>query len=270
MLNYLEYGAKGTVVKIANSENSLSVNISGNTEKSLTLNKDEANAFLSELTAVGIETIFPSFIPIGEFEKGDGYHLVFQTDEFNLNFTGPEPEKSVLIPYLSEIMELLDKFFGTSFVATSRIDRIVVSFKNAMKIPFSQVFSSLGDTSHTEILSLDRESWTLSYKRRFPEHCFHNTFECHCENQIRQILDQSEQFLKNHPVSDVTINEDNPVVRFSFIHHDGRCEDFTRNLSNGTMDPLLDALMCAILETLKFVLISGGLFDPYTNFIDWS
>ena len=280
MFSYLEFGMVNStentvVVKINHNEGLISYTIEFPSQKmekiTKKMSKGNSDKFIRRFKATGIDTILPRFVDFGEFEKGSIWHLDLIDSTYELHFTGPEPEKSVLAPYLQELMELFDEIFGvTSYVKPTRIDRLEVEFLECGLDDFSVMFSDLGDCSHSESLSLDRSTWTLSYSRRYPRQCFHNSFECHCENQIRQILDQTSLLLEGFDLDEKIAQVDTsyPVLNFHLFYHDGREASFTRGLrDSGLGSKVLDALICVIGDTLRYTVFVGGVFEPYRETI---
>ena len=280
MFSYLEFGMVNSngstvVVKINHKEGLISYSIefpAQDLEKiTKQLSKGNSDKFIKKFKTTGIDTILPRFMNFGEFERGTFWHLDLIESDYELHFTGPEPEKSALAPYIQELMELFDEVFGvTSYVKPTRIDRLEVEFLECGLDDFSVLFSDLGDVSHSESLSLDRSSWTLSYSRRFPRQCFHNSFECHCENQIRQILDQTSSLLENYDLDEKISHVDtsHPVLNFHIFYHNGKEASFTRGLrASGLGSKVLDALICVIGDTLRYTVFVGGVFEPYRETI---
>lgn len=279
MFSNLEFGminsaGKKVVVKINHVEGLISYEIEFPDQKlekitKKRMSKGNSDKFIRKIKSTGIDTILPRFMDFGEFEKGDFWHLDIEYEDYELHFTGPEPEKSCLAPYLQELMELFDEVFGiTNFVSCTRIDRIEVEFLDTALDDFTVLFSDLGDCSHSESLTLDRSTWTLTYSRRFPRQCFHNSFECHCENQIRQILDQTSKLLETYDLDEKVINIDSrfPTIHFRLVYHDGSEACFSRGLKDSGMDnQILDALMCVIGDTLRYTIFVGGTFEPYRD-----
>ena len=284
MFSYLEFGmlnaaGKWVIVKINHADGLISYEIEfpdQDVEKitKRRMSKGNSDKFIRKIKNTGIEAILPKFLDLGEFEKGDFWHLDIIDKGYEIHFSGPEPGKSCLTPYLQELMELFDNVFGiTNFVSSTRIDRIEVEFLDTGIDEFSVMFSDLGDYSHSESLTLDRTTWTLTYSRRFPRQCFHNSFECHCENQIRQILDQTSKLLETYNLDEKVIHIDSrfPTIHFRFVYHDGSEACFSRGLKNdGLGSQLLDALMCVIGDTLRYTIFVGGTFEPYRETINKS
>lgn len=281
MFSYLEFGMINSagslvVVKVNHNDGLISYEIEFPDQEieKLTkkqMSKGNSDKFIRKIKRTGIEEILPRFLEIGEFEKGTFWHLDIVDKGYELHFTGPEPEKSCIAPYLQELMELFDDVFGiTNYVKATRIDRLEVEFFDSTIDDFTIMFSDLGDCSHSESLSLDRSNWTLTYSRRFPRQCFHNSFECHCENQIRQILDQTSKLLETYDLDEEVIHIDSrfPTIHFRFFYHDGREANFARGLKeNGLEHEILDALMCVIGDTLRYTMFVGGTFEPYRETI---
>ena len=280
MFSYLEFGMVNSngntvVVKIKHKSGLISYELEFPDQKlekiSKKMSKGNSDKFIRKIKATGLETILPRFVDFGEFERGDFWHLDLVDSDYELHYSGPEPEKSVLSPYVQELMELFDAVFGvTSFVKPTRIDRLEVEYLECSVDEFSVMFSDLGDCSHSESLTLDRASWTLTYSRRFPRQCFHNSYECHCENQIRQILDQTSSLLEAYDLDEklCTVDTSSPVLNFHLFYHDGREASFTKALrAGGVGNKILDALLCVIGDTLQYTMFAGGIFEPYTEAI---
>ncbi len=277
MFSYLEFGMINSAnnpvtVKINHKEGLISYEIEFPNQKmekiqKKQMSKGNSDKFIRKIRATGVDAILPRFLDFGEFEKGDFWHLDIVDEGYEIHFTGPEPERSCMAPYLQELMELFDSVFGiTNYVSSNRIDRLEVEFLDTALDEFTIMFSDLGDCTHSESLSLDRSTWTLAYSRRFPRQCFHNSLECHCENQIRQILDQTSSLLASYDLDEETIHIDSryPTIHFRLVYHNGEEACFTRGLKDdGLGNKILDALMCVIGDTLRYTIFVGGTFEPY-------
>lgn len=246
-----------TSIRIYNDPDRFLVSVNGN---EIPLSESVKALFLQKISDTGIEVMFPRFEQVKNVESGSDWYLDIVSDSTKIHCSGPK--NSILNPYLREFQEIFDSFLNTNLISSARIDSLEIVYKESVTDPFLLSLSDLGDCSHKEYISLDRASWTITYKRRFPQNCFHSTFECHCENQISSILDRLEELIQKHFPSNE--GDNSPAVTFRIKRHDGSVLTINRTLSEGSLnDALLDALMKTIAELLQWTGMQNSMFSPF-------
>ena len=199
------------------------------------------------------------FAQRGEQEnEGDFWHLWLELpDGREYELSGPRPEESVLYPFIQDFSELLDgQFSMTQFVRPDRVDRLEVDFV------FNEIDREFCE--HVENVTLDRSTFLFRYSKRFPASCMHSSYECKCEMQVRQILDQTSTALADERHLEDMFEEDRdcPLLVFSFFFHDGSTLCVRRSLSLlCLLDGLYSELMNVLFETSLHLIYKGGMFD---------
>jgi hypothetical protein len=212
--------------------------------------------FYDMFSNTGIPVVLPKLIKdFGPIEEGNVWTLEYNS----LYLSGAEIENSVFKPYLQELIEGLDKIFNTTFVDPKRVDKLEITYHNEDVSDIHPSILEMGDCSHSEIITLDRKSALLTYAKRYPQQCFHNKFECHCENQIITILDDLPKYLQYFESRD--FDGDSALVTFTITHHDKSTESFVRNFNYDTGNLTMNSFLRAIREVLKQTIINDGLLD---------
>lgn len=224
--------------------------------------------FLERLKKSGFIYLIASFESHGAKEnEGDFWSLYLELEDgTEIRLKGPDLEESLLYPIIQDFAELLDMQFSmTQFISQGRVDRLDILFIfNELISDESDDFSEFEQLAHSELISLDRSTFTFSYAKRFPAGCFHSKYECKCEHQIRQILDQTTTALKDQRLFEDVVEEDpvHPIILFKFTFHDGSTEKVKRSLSLDCLrDQLYIEMMDVLFETSLNLMYKGGIFD---------
>ena len=224
--------------------------------------------FLEKLKKSGFIYFMTNFSKHGAKEiDGDFWDLELELEDGSqTHLHGPRPEESMLYPFVQDFAELLDKQFSmTQFISLSRVDKLEINFLfnefNSEYLDFDCHYNQL---DHTESVSLDRSDFVLSYSKRFPANCFHSTYECKCEQQVRQILDQTTAALNDPRLFEDVIEDstDHPMVMFCFTFHDGSTAKVRRSLCIECLrDQLYIEMIDVLFETSLHLFYKGGVFD---------
>lgn len=205
-------------------------------------------------------------------EEGDFWSLDIELDDgSDIHINGPEPEKSLLYPFIQDFAEFLDREFSiTQYISPNRVDKLEIEFLfNEIDPKCRDLLPEYDQCDHTETLTLDRSNFTLSYSKRFPTGCFHSTYECKCEQQVRQILDQTSTALRDGRVFEDVLEQSarHPLLQFSYTFHDGSTAVVHRSLClEGLRDQLYIEMIDVVFETCLHLLFKGGLFDKRFQF----
>ena len=231
------------------------------------LGRQESETFIKRLQKSGFVMFMHRFSEIGEKEEGDFWTLEMELeDSLVIRLSGPEPEQSVMYPFLQDFSELLDNQFKiTQYIRPDRVDKLSIEFY------FNELDSQLEHCDHTEMLTLDRSNFTLSYAKRFPVGCFHSSYECKCEQQVRQILDQTSAALTDRKLFEdhLEISPRRPMLFFTYYFHDGSTACVRRSLSRRCLSEQLYTEMLEVLfETSLHLMYKSGLFDKRFLFTD--
>ena len=230
------------------------------------MSKGDSDRFLRRLKKLGLVDLIVRYESCARDKGGDFWSMSLELEDGRvIDLSGPEPMHSNLYPLIQDFSEMLDDQFQiTQYVSPARIDRIEIEFSfNELGEGFGEVLQDYAEYCHTESISLDRASKSLVYSKRFPAGCFHGTFECKCENQVRQILDQStEAFTEDRYFEDVISDQDVPELIFTFTYHDGEQVQVCRSLSlDGLRDKLYIEMLQVVFETLLHLMFKQGVFD---------
>ena len=230
------------------------------------LSRGDSEKFLRRLKKLGLVELIFRFQSCGLDNGGDFWNLCIELENGKrVELSGPDLIHSTTYPLIQDFSELLDEqFLITQFVSPSRIDRIEIEFSfNEISPELGSLLPDYDQCCHSEIITLDRASKNLTYTKRFPAECFHSTFECKCENQIRQILDQSSEALtEDRLFEDVVSHSDVPDLTFTFTYHDGDQVQVCRSLSlEGLRDTLYIEMLEVLFETLLHLMFKQGIFD---------
>lgn len=237
--------------------------------KRRTMSKGNSDRFIRRWHKVSCNDLIRDLAAYQETQKGDYWQLLVKYDDVDLAISGQRPGASLFDSFIEPLMELLDDTFGiTQFVKASRVDRLEIELFDPFPVPEELSFMEGSDEcSHVEHVSLSRDDWILTYTRRFPQGCFHNSYECHCEGEIRQLLDQTSDIFDGGDLFKGHISEDDdPILTFTFHFHDGNQAMVNRSLSKeGTGSQVYDELLDVIGRTIECTVFGGGMFDPDRN-----
>ena len=230
------------------------------------MSRGDSERFLRRLKKLGLVELIVRYEFSIEDKGGDFWFLCIELEDGKtIALCGPDLMHSTLYPLIQDFSELLDDQFQiTQYVSPARIDRIEIEFAfNELGSELGPVLQDYDEYCHTESISLDRASKSLIYSKRFPAGCFHGTFECKCENQVRQILDQSTEALtEDRFFEDVILDRKVPELTFTFTYHDGEQVRVCRSLSfEGLRDNLYIEILEVLFETLLHLMFKQGLFD---------
>lgn len=213
--------------------------------------------FLRRMKKLGLVELIVRYESCISDERGDCWSLSIELEDGRMiDLSGKDLASSTLYPLIQDFSELLDQQFQiTQYVSPARVDRLEVEFS------FNEL--DYEECCHTESICLDRSSKLLTYTRRFPAGCFHSTYECRCENQVRQILDQTSVALKDDCLfEDIACSSSVPQLEFTFTYHDGEQIKVRRSLSlDGLRDGLYIEMLDVIYETLLHLLFKQSTFD---------
>ena len=230
------------------------------------MSRGDSDRFLRRLKKLGLVELIVRYESCARDKGGDFWSMSLELEDGRvIDLSGPELMHSNLYPLIQDFSELLDDQFQiTQYVSPARIDRIEIEFSfNELGEDFGEVLQDYDEYCHTESICLDRASKSLVYSKRFPAGCFHGTFECKCENQVRQILDQStEAFTEDRYFENVISGQDVPELLFTFTYHDGEQAQVCRSLSfEGLRDKLYIEMLQVLFETLLHLMFKQGIFD---------
>jgi hypothetical protein len=231
------------------------------------LGRTESDTFLRRLDKSGFVMFIKRFADLEEKEDGDFWTLEMELpDSQIIRLSGPEPESSALYPFIQDFAELLDTQFKiTQYISPDRVDKLSIEFY------FNELDSDLEQCTHTEEFTIDRSDFTLSYVKRFPVGCFHSSYQCKCEQQVRQILDQTSAALTDDRLFEdcIEINLRRPVLYFKYFFHDGSTAEVRRSLSHRCLREQLYIEMLEVLfETSLHLMYKYGLFDKRFVYTD--
>lgn len=235
--------------------------------KRTVLSRTESETFLRKMQKSGFVMFMQRFAEIGEKEEGSFWTLEMELpDSQRVVLSGPEIEDSVMYPFLQDFAELLDNQFKiTQYISSDRVDRLSIEFV------FNELDSEFDRITHTEMLTLDRSDFTLSYSKRFPAGCFHSSYECKCEQQVRQILDQTSAALTDDKLFEdcLEVRPRRPILFFNYTFHDGSTARVRRSLSRKCLrDQLYFEMIEVLFETSLHLMYKYGIFDKRFLFTD--
>ena len=230
------------------------------------LGRGDSERFLRRLKKLGLVELIVRYEICTRDSRGDFWTLSIELEDGKtIDLSGPDLMHSTIYPLVQDYSELLDDQFQiTQYVSPARIDRIEIEFSyNELNPALSEVITNYDECCHTENISLDRASRSLTYTKRFPAGCFHSSYECKCENQVRQILDQSSEALtEDRYFEDVISAADVPELTFTFTYHDGEQVQVCRSLCLESLrDNLYIEMLQVLSETLLHLMFKQGLFD---------
>ena len=230
------------------------------------MGRADSERFLRRLKKLGLVELVVRYEFSIKDRTGDFWSLGIELEDGRtIDLCGPDLIHSTLYPLIQDFSELLDEQFQiTQYVSPARIDRIEIEFSfNELSPELGSAMQDYDEYCHTETMILDRASRSLIYSKRFPAGCFHGTFECKCENQVRQILDQSTEALtEDRYFENVISDQKDPELTFTFTYHDGERVCVCRSLSfEGLRDNLYIEMLEVLFETLLHLLFKQGLFD---------
>lgn len=230
-----------------------------------TMSKGKSDRFVRKWRDASCNDLLKELPGSGEpLVYGDSWCLELRYEDKTIRVAGSDTD-CILSSLVQPVIELLDDTFGvTRFVKSTRVDGLEIEMFEPIGVPEGCPPSSslLGSRGQEEHLEMDRDSWTLAYSRRVPAGCFHNSYECYCENEIRQILDQISAIFGDDSMPGSRIDGDGPLLTFTFHFHDGSSAVVDRVLSrNGTGVPAFDEMLEAIGHTIGGTVFGGGMFD---------
>ena len=235
--------------------------------KRRTLVRTDSETFLRKLQKSGFVMFIKRFAELDKKEDGVFWTLEMELpDSQIIRLSGPEPESSVLYPFIQDFAELLDSQFKiTQYIRSDRVDKLSIEFF------FNELDSDIEECTHTEEFILDRSDFTISYTKRFPAGCFHSSYQCKCEQQVRQILDQTSAALTDDRLFEdcIEISLRRPVLYFKYTFHDGSTAEVRRSLSHRCLREQLYIEMLEVLfETSLHLMYKFGLFDKRFVYTD--
>ena len=240
-----------------------------NNGKVRTMSKGNSDRFIRRWHKVSCNDLIRDLAAYQETQKGDYWKLFVKYNDVDLSISGQRPGASLFDSFIEPLMELFDGTFGiTQFVKASRVDRLEIELFDPFPVPEELSFMEGSDECcHVEHVSLSRDDLTLTYTRRFPQGCFNNSYECHCEGEIRQLLDQTSDIFEDGDLFKGHISEDDgPILTFTFHFHDGNQTMVNRSLTKeGTGSQVYDELLEVIGQTIGCTVFGGGMFDPDRN-----
>ena len=230
------------------------------------MSRTDSERFLRRLKKLGLVELIVRYESCCHDAGGDFWNLGIELEDGRtIDLSGPDLMHSTLYPLIQDYSELLDNQFQiTQYVSPARVDRIDIEFSfNDFHPETGCLMQDLDEFCHVESISLDRASKSLIYSKRFPAGCFHGTFECRCENQVRQILDQSTEALtESRLFEDVIAYRNVPELTFTFTYHDGEQVRVCRSLCpEGLRDSLYIEMIQVLFETLLHLMFKQGVFD---------
>ena len=230
------------------------------------MGRADAERFLRRIRKLGLVELIVRYEFCGLDKGGDFWSLCIELEDGKtIDLSGPDLLHSTLYPLIQDFSELLDEQFQvTQYVSPARVDRIEIEFSfNELSSELMSVMPDYDQCCHSESITLDRATKNLIYTKRFPAGCFHGTFECKCENQVRQILDQTSAALTEDCLfEDVFSSADVPELSFRFTYHDGEQVQVCRSLClEGLRDSLYIEMLEVLFETILHLMFKQGLFD---------
>ena len=230
------------------------------------MGRGDSDKFLRRLKKLGLVELIARYEFCTRGECGDFWTLGIELEDGRtIDLSGPDLMHSTIYPLVQDFSELLDDQFQiTQYVSPARIDRMEIEFSyNELNPQLSSLVPDYDECRHTEGISLDRASRNLIYTKHFPAGCFHSTFECKCENQVRQILDQSTEALtEDCYFEDVILATDVPELTFTFTYHDGEQVQVCRSFClDGLRENLYIEMIQVLFETLLHLIFKQGLLD---------
>ena len=230
------------------------------------MSRGDSDKFLRRMKKLGLVELIVRYEFCTRDNGGDFWTLCIELENGKtIDLSGPDLMHSTIYPLVQDFSELLDEQFQiTQYVSPARIDRLEIEFSfNELNPELRSVIPDYDECRHTETICLDRATKTLIYSKHFPAGCFHSTFECKCEHQIRQILDQSSGALtEDRFFEDLISDPDVPDITFTFTYHDGEVVRVCRTLSlEGLRDSLYIEMLQVLFETLLHLLFKQGVFD---------
>ena len=228
------------------------------------MSKGNSNKFIRKWEKVSCNDIFLQLREIAHLHEGKDWQLKIVYEDTEVSLSGDKLGSNSLMPFIQPLIELFDSTFGiTQFVKPTRIDRLEIEMFEPFEVPSELSF--LGDRKqfgHKEFVSIDRESLTLSYSRRVPNGCFHNSYECHCESEVRDILDQTSDIFEDLSLFRDCISENGPLLTFTFYFHNGSQTEVHKTLSkSGVGNFVYDEMLQVIGQTISCTVFSGSVFD---------
>lgn len=233
-----------------------------NTEQR-TMSRGSSDKFVRKWAKVSCDDILKDLIGHGgNLDFGDEWRLSLTYGDDVVSLSGTKRNNAYLAAFIEPIMELLDDTFGaTQFVKASRIDCLEIDLLESVDAPY-ELGSGEPHFGHEEHVFISREESLLSYSRNLPSGCFNNSYECHCENEILQILDQSSTIFEDGSLFRDCIDGDGPLLTFTFHFHDGRSTEVHRTLTrNGTGSQVYDEMLEVIGQVIGCTVFAGGMFD---------
>ena len=226
----------------------------------------DSDRFLRRMKKLGLVELIARYGFSIKDKGGDFWSMSIELENGKtIELSGPDLIHSATYPLVQDFSELLDDQFQiTQYVSPARIDRLEIEFSfNELNSELRGVIPDYDECCPTETISLDRTTKNLIYTKHFPAGCFHSTFECKCEHQIRQILDQSSEALtEDRFFEDVFVGSNVPELTFTFTYHDGETVRVCRRLSlEGLRDSLYIEMLQVLFETLLHLMFKQGVFD---------
>ncbi len=221
---------------------------------------------LENLCGKGIVELLFKFVAYGLDSTGDYWRLsIDMADGRSLELSGDEDSCSVLDAIVQDIAEILDNQFKvTRFIRSTRLDKLEVCFINDELSPeLRESLTDFENCDHMEALYIDRAHRGIMFYRRFPSSCFRVVFECICDEEVRNFLDQTEElFDEPRLFEDVDRVVGCPDIAFRFTYHDGSSTMVTRPLSlEGLKDMEYVEMLDVLFELLLHVVFKQGMFD---------
>lgn len=232
------------------------------------MSRADSSKLLKKLKNSGFVMFMERFARSGaEENEGNYWTLEIELpDLMVIRLQGPRPEESFLYPFIQDFSELLDNQFSiTQYIRSDRVDKLEIEFIfNELDQEIRDMVPDLARSDHTETVTLDRSNFTFSYSKRFPSSCFHSSYECKCEQQVRQILDQTSDALTDPKLFEDVVDhsEMRPILFFNYTFHDGSTACVRRSLSfDGLRDALYIEMLEVLFETSLQLVFKDGIFD---------
>ena len=179
-------------------------------------------------------------------------------DDEVIRASGPDFRASQSFIILEDLAEVLDERFPIlQLISPSRIDTLELEFT------FNDMSEDYCGPDHTETLVLDREEGTLSYTKTFPKRCYHSSYECSCELQLRRILDDASQQLTSPELFEDIFADKEPMFLICITYHDGTYVQINRGLSReGLRDSCYFELLGDLFGMILELTFRDGMLDP--------
>lgn len=233
-------------------------------EKEQSLSHKNSKDLLKKIERSRIVEAVSLFDHYGLNEGGSGWSFHIESSLGVSDISGPMNSRAVIMPQILSYAELLDDVFQiTRFVKNNRLDRVEVEFTfDELR---DQVVAGAENVSfdHKEFIVLDRDLRTIDYTRVFPAFGFKGHIQCCCDDDVSVFLDETEKILENEELLQSTmVDDESPVLRFTFTFHDGSTACVVRNMSKASLsDGVYTEMLDVIWENIQKLMFRMGVFD---------